>query len=273
MSDERCAHFLRWALPRLGLRPRGFSNVKGQVCKRIGRRVAELGLSGLEAYRARLEADPAEWGVLDSLCGVTISRFYRDRGVWDALRDEVLPELAQATLEAGQQVLRCWSIGCASGEEPYTLSLTWSLAVAPRFPTVRLSILAMDFDRQVLDRAHAGVYPEATLRELPEGWRERAFSPSGEGWRLNEPFRAGVEFLEADVRKATPDEPFRLVLCRNMVFTYFGEALQRELLARIRSRLLPGGVLVLGRHEQLVDREGFSELRPGSGIFLHCPSA
>ena len=93
MSRRESTAFLQWAVPRLGLRWAGFRNVRGQVEKRVGRRVAELALPDLAAYRARLQADPAEWEVLRGLCGVTISRFYRDRRVWDAIIDEVRTSL------------------------------------------------------------------------------------------------------------------------------------------------------------------------------------
>jgi chemotaxis protein methyltransferase CheR len=72
---------LRWALPRLHLRWPGFRRVRRRVCRRIGRRVRELGLAETAPYRARLEADPREWGRLDALCRISISRFFRDRSV------------------------------------------------------------------------------------------------------------------------------------------------------------------------------------------------
>ncbi len=77
----------------------GFRKVRRQVCKRISRRIGALGLSGEAAYRARLESNPDEWGVLASLCRVTISRFYRDRGVFDHIGDVVLPRLARRARE------------------------------------------------------------------------------------------------------------------------------------------------------------------------------
>jgi chemotaxis protein methyltransferase CheR len=109
--------FLQWALPRLGLRWAGFRRVRGQVRRRVRRRVAALGLEDLDAYRAYLDAHPEEWEVLDALTPITISRFYRDRDVFARLEDDVLPALASAAAAAGRDGLRCWSAGCASGEE------------------------------------------------------------------------------------------------------------------------------------------------------------
>ena len=85
MNDADCIRFLQWSLPRLGLRWAGFRRVRGQVCKRLRKRLAALGLNDLSDYRALLAADAAEWRQLDGLCRVSISRFYRDQGVWRCL--------------------------------------------------------------------------------------------------------------------------------------------------------------------------------------------
>src|SRR5688572_3980003 len=146
MTDQECVELLQWAALRLRLRWEGFRRVRGQVCKRIGRRIKALGLEGAAAYRARLEAEPAEWEVLDSLCRVTISRFYRDHRVFDVLREELLPALLRDARGRGESVLRIWSAGCASGEEPYTIAVLFRLGLAPAFPELRLELLATDAD-------------------------------------------------------------------------------------------------------------------------------
>lgn len=264
MADNACVAFLQWALPRIGRRWAGFRNVRGQACKRVRRRVAELGLADLDAYRQRLEEDPAEWAVLEQLCIVTISRFYRDRRVWNALRDEVLPALAE---QRRGGVLRCWSVGCASGEEPYTLAMLWSLDLAPRFKEVSLRVLATDLDEDVLRRARDGVYAAGSLRELPEGWRERGFEEEGERWRVRDAFRAPVEFRRADLQRELPEEHFQLILCRNVVLTYFDGALQRETLARILTRLdADGGAFVCAPREQVPSGVALAPWRPELGI-------
>ena len=107
----------------------GLRRVRKQVCKRLNRRIGELGLSGLVAYREYLCCHPEEWQVLDSLCRVTISRFYRDKRVFDVLRFEILPSLARRALTDGEKEVRCWSAGCCSGEEPYTLQILWKICV------------------------------------------------------------------------------------------------------------------------------------------------
>jgi chemotaxis protein methyltransferase CheR len=159
MSDADCTAFLQWALPRPNLRWPGFRKVHRQVCKRLKRRMSELRLRDFAAYRARLEADPAEWQILDQFCHITISRFFRDRGVFEALRKRVLPVIA-ARAKRERREARVWSAGCASGEEAYTLKI---------LSAVSLSITATDVDKTMLARARKGCFKPTSLRELPRG--------------------------------------------------------------------------------------------------------
>lgn len=208
---------------RIGLRPEGFANFAGLLDKRIKKRARALGLDGIDAYRTWLAAHDGEWRELDAICRVTISRLYRDAPVMERLAREVLP-----------RARRVWSAGCASGEEPYTVAL-----LAPH-----VTIVASDVDGELIERAKRAEFGESSLRELPPDLRTRLASE-------RDALRARITFLVQDLRTEAPEGPFELVLCRNVAFTYFDVPLQREVLARIRSRLAPGGELVIGKGEKL----------------------
>ncbi|MEY2533666.1 MAG: chemotaxis protein methyltransferase CheR [bacterium] len=251
-SDTACVEFLQWALPRLGLRWAGFRRVRRQVCRRLRRRLAELGLADLDAYRAHLLAHPQEWAALEGLTPITISHFARDRAVFAALQDSVLPALAGAARSAGRERLRAWSAGCASGEEPASLALLWNLALGPRHPGLELAIVATDVGDAVLQRARRGVYAAASLRELPPEWVERGFDRlAGGALALRPEHRRLVTVVRHDVRAPPPAGPFDLVLCRNVAFTYFAAEGQRAVLAHLAAALRPGGALAIGLHERL----------------------
>jgi chemotaxis protein methyltransferase CheR len=267
MTDAECTTFLQWALPRLQMRWAGFRKVRGQVCNRLSRRISMLGLEGMEAYRAHLTAHPDEWDHLDSCCRVTISRFYRDRGIFDCLRATLLPDLAREALRADGE-LRVWSAGCASGEEPYSLILLWQLAVGAHFPEVRLLVEATEADTGLLERARAGIYPASSLKDLPEEWVAEGFEPTGGRFRLRDRFRTDVRFSNQDIRRQMPGGPFGLILCRNLVFTYYEDAFQVSLLERMLDRLKKEGALVLGAHERLPEDSGLLEqAHPALPIF------
>jgi chemotaxis protein methyltransferase CheR len=257
MNDGECVSFLRWALPRMGMRWRGFRKVRGQVCKRVTRRMKELGLPTLAEYRAFLETRPQEWTALDACCRITISRFFRDREVCRTIQRELLPALGRRAGREGRSALDLWSAGCGSGEEPYTLSLLWRMPAdggapaARAYPDLSLRILATDAGPEVLERGRTGVYPRGCLKELPSPWVPAAFQETGDGLRLRDRFREGVDFVLHDVRDPPPGGPFDLIACRNMVFTYFQEGLQGQVLEGLLGSLRPRGYLVLGSHEKL----------------------
>lgn len=265
MKDVDCVRFLQWALPRLGMRWKGFRKVRKQVCKRIDRRLRELGLEDIASYEAHLDSHPEEWAVLDGFCRITISRFYRDRRAIDSLRDRLIPDLARMCIERGESELRCWSAGCASGEEPYTLSMIWALSVGASFPGLSIRILATDADEHMLERARAASYRPSSLKDLPQAWRTAAFTPAGRRLTLLPAFREAVELRRQDIRSALPEGPFHLILCRNLVFTYFEQRLQRELLERILGLLPVGGALVIGSHERLPGGGGPAIYVKGAG--------
>jgi chemotaxis protein methyltransferase CheR len=268
MDDEACVRFLQACLPQLHLRWPGYRRVRRTVCKRIAQRLRELDLRSLDDYRAYLATTPAEWVQLDALCRIPISRFYRDRAVFDELGCRILPDLAARAAEREAPILRCWSAGIASGEEPYTLALVWVFRIAPAFPAVRLYVIGTDADPVMLDRAAAACYPAGTLRDLPPDWRSRAFHAAEGLFRLDPAFRRNVALRLQDIRTGQPDGPFDLILCRNLVFTYFDAPLQAEMLHRMAERLRPGGYLALGNHEALPEGSaGFTTLGGGLPIY------
>jgi len=259
VKDSECISFLQWALPRLGLRWRGYRKVRHQVCKRVDRRIRALGLDGVESYRARLESVPDEWKALDELTRITISRFFRERDVFRCLDETVLPML-RVLAEPGP--VEIWSAGCAGGEEAYTL------AIAAKRRGISVRIVATDWDPQQLRRAREARYAPGTLKDLPATWRSSAFERQGEELVLREELRESVELLRQDIRTDMPNGPFHLVLCRYLAFTYFDAPLQRRIAQQLLERTVPGGFIVLGKHESWPPEvPGVTELHSGLPIY------
>jgi len=251
VDDARYTQFLQWALPRLQMRWPGFRKVREQVFKRIRGRLKELGIADIEAYRSYLESHEDEWTVLDAFCRITISRFCRDRDVFDFLGSVVLTQLADAALAAGQSEVRAWSAGCASGEEVYSLKMLWNHWVRPTAAALPLHIIATDSDPVMIERACRGCYTAGSFKDLPREWLDRQFLRQDECYGVRDELREGIEFRLDDIRETPPTGPFHLFLCRYLVFTYFEPQLQARLLAEMLDRLVAGGVLVTGKREPL----------------------
>lgn len=230
-----------------------------------------LGMDEPAAYMAYLGAHPDEWHVLDGLCTISISRFYRDHGVFDALGDTVLLTLAAQATTRTDATVRCWSAGCASGEEPYTLSLIWDQRIHLQFPRVLLAVVATDVDARLLDRARVACYSPSSLRELPPSWIDAAFVRQNDQYCLRAPWKSCVEFRQQDIRTDQPSGPFDLVLCRNVAFTYFDEPAQRRVVSRLADQMSANGFLVVGGHESLPSEAPFVSYAAALGIYRRAP--
>ena len=123
MKDSECINFLQWALPQMQMQWSGFRKVRSQVCKRIDRRINKFSFNDIRSYRDYLETHAEEWEELSNLCRITISKFYRDIGVYLSLQNEYLPDLLRQISKEGKATLNVWCVGCGSGEEPYTISI------------------------------------------------------------------------------------------------------------------------------------------------------
>ncbi|WP_455208883.1 CheR family methyltransferase [Kaarinaea lacus] len=269
MKDEDCVQFLQWALPRLHMRWPGFRKVRSQVCKRLARRLQELCLTDSEAYRDYLQSHPDEWQLLDELSRVTISRFYREKAVFQFLEQQVIPALVLQAIERGERRLNVLSLGSASGEEPYTLAMLWQLQFQARYPEIALQVIATEANPVLIQRSQQACYSYSSIRNLPEPWRLTAFDKRDDLYCLKPEYRHNVQFLQQDVREAIPAGPFDLVLCRNLAFTYFDEPLQQQILDQISHVLRDRGVLVLGIHESLPEHQfGFTVWSERLCVFL-----
>ncbi len=252
LTDCECVGFLREYLPQMGYRWKGFRKVRNQVCKRIKRRMKELQLDEIEEYKSYLNHHRDEWNILDSMCNITISRFYRDRGVYNTIRSEIFPILVELVSDEGEREIRCWSIGSGSGEEPYTLSIICKLEVESGLESdLDLKIIATETDPHLFHRAKEGRYSGGSLKQLPQKFKQAAFFQENGDYVLRENFKENIQFLRQDIRETIPEQNFHLVLCRNLAFTYFDQKLQSEILSGIEQKIVTGGFLVIGANEEL----------------------
>ncbi|MFH1679039.1 MAG: CheR family methyltransferase [Candidatus Eisenbacteria bacterium] len=244
---ERAAFdaFLREAFGLLGFSWRGYRRVRFGLRTRVRRRLRELGLSALDDYLERVRRDPEERLLLGSLLNVTVSRFFRDRGLWLRFPETLFPRLAA---RASGGAARVFSLGCASGEEPFTLRMIWNESTVSGIP---LEILAADVSEACLRRAREAVYPGSAVHNVPEPFRHRYFREAAGDWTLAREVADSVRFERFDWRSERWPGPFHWILARNGVFTYLAEEERRRALAKIRTALEPGGFLWIGGNEKL----------------------
>lgn len=243
MSFDEC---LKEVGPLLGLQWRLFQ--RRGIKRKIERRALELGLAHLGDYLLKVRNDPEEKDRLSQILTVTISRFFRDREVFDVLEGSVLPSIVQQK-EKGE--VRVWSIGCASGEEPYSLSLLWKEKFEKEYPTTRLSIVATDINETLLRRAKEGRYRKSSLREIPDQILKKYFRVENGYYVIDQVIRDSVDFRRQNVLEGEVFSDMDIIFCRNLAFTYFSKESQVEVLKKIASSLNEKGYLVIGKDESL----------------------
>lgn len=219
--------------------------------RRIAVRMRAHNVTSYEEYLTILENAPEELQKLSDALTINVTKFFRNLELWTRLREVVLPALWLA----GDDPLRVWSAGCASGEEPYSLAMLFAeTAGAARHPEWmnRLRIDATDIDRVCLERAKAGVYPHSAFSETPPDLVAAYTYPADQGRRVRDEVRAVVEVNRLDLTRDPPRQPaYAMIVCRN-VLIYFDRAMQERLFAIFANGLRPGGILVLGKVETIL---------------------
>lgn len=215
------------------------------------RRAHVNGMPGLEAYVRALAAGslPQEWRSLLPLVTVKESYLFRTPQHFRAITDTLLPALLRA--RAASRRLRCWSAGCARGEEPATLAVV--LAEEPGLAGWDWRILASDVDEEALAVARTGRFGDRAVAHVPPALRRRYFRPQGEEFELVAPLRGRIDYVAANLVEQplrVPGGPFDLVLLRN-VLIYFSPETQRRVVASVSSQMAPDAALFLAPAETL----------------------
>lgn len=213
--------------------------------RRIAVRMRANNVHTYEEYLAILDRAPDEYQKLADALTINVTKFFRNPELWARLRELVLPELWKIS----QRPINIWSAGCASGEEPYTLTM---LFAAARGAPDRIRIDATDIDRICLDRARAGIYPQSAFSETPAEIVEAYTTLQGDQRQVIATLRGMVTVSRLDLTRESPkNPPYDMIVCRN-VLIYFDRVMQERLFAIFADTLRPGGFLVLGKVETIM---------------------
>ncbi len=258
-DDQETASVLEEALDYLaGERGLDFRDYRRDTLRnRLAHRMSSLGCADASAYEQLLHSSPDEAERLVEAFLIHVTSFRRDSGVFEALEEQFLPELASGA--AHGEPLRAWCVGVATGEEAYSIAMTLA-RVSPTY-----EVLGTDLNEDALAIARNGVYPVEAVAELSPELRARWFAREGATYRVVDPIREKVRFTRHDflglrlAPTAAVLADFHLLLLRN-VLIYLDERLQRLCLDRSAGVLRPGGLLVLGIAEtmpkELMDTDG-----------------
>lgn len=246
------------------------------IGRRTERRLAIKRLPSLTKYLELLRDDAAERQALyhDLLIGVT--SFMRDKPAFEHLEQQTIPDLVQQLSDG--DTLRAWVVGCASGEEAYSLAILIDQVVSHLQRRVEVKIFATDVHQPSLDIASQGLYSAESLAGLPNSLLERYFIARGDRYQIIPRIREMLIFATHNILNDSPFTRLHLISCRNLLIYFQGNA-QKKVLGLFHFALKTSGVLFLGGSESLGDfadeleplEEHWRIFRKRRDIRIHAP--
>jgi len=221
---------------------------KSTVFRRVERRMTLHQRNSLAEYIKLLQERPEELDLLFKELLIGVTSFFRDTEVWEHLRTKALPELL--THRPQNAVLRAWVPGCSTGEEAFSLAICFSECAAKLAPERRLSlqIFASDLDRDAINKARQGLFPEGIVADVPPELLARYFTKEESGYRVIKEIREKVVFAQQNLIMDPPFTKLDLVSCRNLLI-YLEAPLQKKIIPLFHFCLKTNGLLLLGNSE------------------------
>lgn len=225
------------------------------VERRLRDRLQALGLDDFGQYYQYLRYHPEARAEIERAVDVLTTNetyFFREDYQLSAFRNEILPELYRRGEQSGTRRLTVWSAGCSTGEEVYTLAIL--VSEMPEFEGWDVRIFGNDISRRVLQKARHAVYRQSSFRTMPPQY-QGYFVETPEGRQVHPKIRAMCHFGHLnllDRSRVGVVGRVHVVFCRN-VLIYFDPASRTKVIDTFYERLLPGGYLLLGHSESLLN--------------------
>jgi two-component system CheB/CheR fusion protein len=227
---------------------------RATVLRRLERRLQVNGLPNIIAYRKYLEQYSQETRALLADMLISVTNFFRDREAFDVLEREIIPAVFKNAPE--EEAIRAWSVGCATGEETYSLAmlLTDQNALMPRPRTIQ--VFGSDIDERAIQIARHGHYPESIVADVTPARLHLYFDRDDDHYCIKRELREHILFAAHNVLRDPPFSKLNLITCRNLLI-YLNRDIQRKVFEIFHYALHPNGYLFLGTAESA---EGISGL-------------
>jgi two-component system CheB/CheR fusion protein len=222
---------------------------RASLMRRVRHQMQQVAIASFDEYHDYLQVHPEEFTALFNTILINVTGFFRDDDAWTYLREKVLPQLLAGL---GDQPVRAWSAGCATGQEAYSLAMALAEALGMSAFRERVKIYATDVDEDALTVARQATYTDKELQGLPEGFLDRYFEAANGRHAFRKDLRRNVIFGRNDLVQDAPISRIDLLGCRNALM-YFNAETQSKIVSRLGFALKPDGVLFLGKAEMLLN--------------------
>ncbi|MBU1087800.1 MAG: late competence development ComFB family protein [Candidatus Omnitrophica bacterium] len=230
-----------------------FSHYRDRVLKRrIALRMRAKNVQTYSEYLQVLIHNSEEYEELFNVLTINVSAFFRDKPIWDKLKQDVFPALiAKKLKEHGLRRIRIWSAGCSHGEEPYSLAIMLYELTEKMPEKIKIEIYGSDIDRECLKQAMLGQYNSESVKGLTPYQLRRFFIPINDKYQVVPQIKELVQFKNRNLIHDPAFSGVDMITCRN-VFIYFNRSLQEYLIMKYHEALVDEGYFVMGTSENLL---------------------
>jgi two-component system, chemotaxis family, CheB/CheR fusion protein len=228
-----------------------FSEYKNSTLyRRIERRMGIHKIDSIASFCTFLQSNPVEIDILFKELMIGVTNFFRDPKVWEKLEKEVFPKMFLGVPEGF--CLRAWVAGCSTGEEAYSLAISFKEALEKikLHKNISLKIFATDIDDTAIEFARRGLYASINADDISPDRINRFFTKTEDGFRVNNEIREMIVFAQHNLILHPPFTRIDIISCRNLLI-YMNSELQKKILRMFYYSLKNSGTLVLGSSETL----------------------
>jgi two-component system CheB/CheR fusion protein len=219
---------------------------KGTIRRRILRRMGLLGLMQVDAYATYLQEHPSEIEKLYNDILINVTSFFREPDSFKSLQQLVFPAICQN--KSADVPIRVWVVGCATGEEVYSIAISLLEFFDDRPIKNSIQIFATDISEIAIAKARAGIYAQNSLIDLSPERLRRFFVPVEGGYQIGKLVRELCVFARQNLTSDPPFSRLDLISCRNMLI-YLEPVLQKKVMPILHYALNNNGFLMLGNAE------------------------
>ena len=214
---------------------------------RLKERLREKNIDSVKPYFATISKDQGELkSFLDSIT-TNLTRFFRNQAHFDAMEHHVIPELLNIKKAGGNNVIKIWSAGCSTGEEPYTIAMLMSEILPPAW---KFEIVASDLSLKCLMTAKEGFYAENRIEGIPDAYLKKYFEKVAGGYKARPEITSKIRFDYHNLKNDSGLKNQDIVFCRNVII-YFDEAAQTAVINRFWDAMASKSFLFIGHSESL----------------------
>ena len=220
------------------------------VERRVAARLRALNLHTYRQYSRLLDSSPEEFAKLLDALTINVTDFFRDPPVYELFRSKIVPEIIQRKKRTRHRMIRVWSAGCATGEEPYSIAMSFLSELGPSADGFMLNVVATDLDPNAMAFGQRAVYDIAKLKHIPKTDQLRFVDIHGDKFSIRPEVTRHVKFKSLNLFMDEPIHMVDVLFCRN-VFIYFTREQQARVLDIFAGSIARDGYMVLGRSEKL----------------------